>query len=100
MKSKRLRASARGRECTLKIVGICNYNPETTVLAHLPHHTSGTGKKATDLSCAYACSACHDVIDGRRSTAEYQLNKDFYLRRAQVDTLEIMHNEGLIKVVA
>ncbi len=29
-----LRKEARGRECQVRIYGICNGNPETTVLAH------------------------------------------------------------------
>ncbi|BBI46989.1 hypothetical protein KPSA1B_105772 [Pseudomonas syringae pv. actinidiae] len=36
MTSKKLRASAKGQDCTVRIPAICNYNPETTVLAHLP----------------------------------------------------------------
>lgn len=29
-----LRKEARGRECQVRIYGVCNGNPETTVLAH------------------------------------------------------------------
>ncbi|HBS0984508.1 DUF1364 family protein, partial [Klebsiella pneumoniae] len=29
-----LRKAARGRECTVRIPGYCNGNPETSVLAH------------------------------------------------------------------
>ncbi len=31
-----LRKAARGRECQVRIPGVCNGNPETTVLAHIP----------------------------------------------------------------
>ena len=31
----KLRKLARDRECQVRIPGICNHNPETTVLAHL-----------------------------------------------------------------
>ena len=92
----KLRQSARGRECQIRIPGVCNGNPETTVLAHLPG--GGMGRKRADIHGAYACSSCHDAVDGRlerRSlTAEY-------LSRCHLDgvirTQEIMLGEGLIK---
>ena len=28
------RKEAKGRECMVRLPGICNFNPETTVLAH------------------------------------------------------------------
>ncbi|MBC7213069.1 MAG: DUF1364 family protein, partial [Pseudomonas sp.] len=28
--SKKVRESARGQDCTVRIPGICNFNPETT----------------------------------------------------------------------
>ena len=61
-----LRKEAQGRECMVRIPGVCNHNPETTVLAHinLPG-IGGMGMKAPDLLATWACSACHDVIDGR-----------------------------------
>lgn len=30
-----LRKAARGRECQVRIPGVCNGNPETSVLAHI-----------------------------------------------------------------
>ncbi|TPW26843.1 DUF1364 domain-containing protein [Pararhizobium mangrovi] len=61
--SQKLRDSARGMQCTLRIPGICNGNPETTVLAHLPSHISGMGTKSNDWHACFACSACHEAID-------------------------------------
>ncbi len=69
-----LRKEARGRECQVRIGGVCNYDPETTVLAHMNTKTlfgCGTGQKVPDVLGAWACSACHDVIDGRVQTKEY-----------------------------
>ena len=61
-----LRNLARGQECQVRLPGICNRNPETTVLAHfrMPG-TCGMGMKPPDEQAAWACSACHDAIDGR-----------------------------------
>ncbi|CAD5376732.1 conserved hypothetical protein [Pseudomonas sp. OF001] len=63
--SKKLRDSARGQDCAVRLPGVCNWNPETTVLAHLPCGTKGVGMKGLDTVAVYACSACHDAIDGR-----------------------------------
>ena len=61
-----LRKMARGRDCMVRLPGICNRNPETTVLAHYRMHgLSGIGLKSNDLFGAWACSSCHDEIDRR-----------------------------------
>lgn len=59
--------SAKGEDCTVRLGGICNHNPETVVLAHLSgiRFGHGTGQKVNDIHGAYACSACHDAIDRR-----------------------------------
>lgn len=63
--SKKLRNSARGESCSLRLPGVCNHNPETTVLAHVPCGQRGIGLKGPDLVAVFACSACHDALDGR-----------------------------------
>lgn len=69
-----LRKEARGRECQVRIYGVCNGNPETTVLAHYRMAgICGTGMKPDDLIGAWACSACHDEIDRRTHNLD---NKD------------------------
>lgn len=59
----KLRNSAKWKLCTVRLPGVCNNNHETTVLAHL--NGGGMGLKKNDLFGAFACSACHDEIDGR-----------------------------------
>lgn len=62
----KLRKLARGQECQVRIPGVCNFNNETTVLAHTPiKGTHGIGMKCPDLIGTWCCSNCHDVIDGR-----------------------------------
>ena len=63
--SKKLRASARGRECSVRLPGVCNFNSETVVLAHLRCGMKGMGMKSPDNMAVFACSACHDAIDSR-----------------------------------
>lgn len=62
----KLTDSARDEECTVRIIGHCNRNPETVVLAHINgvRFGHGTGQKVNDILGAYACSDCHAVLDG------------------------------------
>lgn len=62
--SKKIRNSARGMQCQVRIEGVCNHNSDTVVLAHVGGG-AGMGQKCDDIHAAYTCSACHDVIDGR-----------------------------------
>lgn len=85
-----LRKAARGRKCTVRIPGYCNGNPETSVLAHYRlAGTCGTGCKPDDIQGAIACSACHDLIDGRTKTTDYTR-----------DELRLMHAEGVLRTLA
>ena len=94
----KLREAARGCECQVRLVGICNHDPETTVLAHFRlSGLSGTALKPVDVCGAHACSACHDAID-RRSHRE--LEYDFVrLAHAEgvVRTLNLLVKQGLLK---
>jgi hypothetical protein len=63
-----LRKEAQGRECQIRIPGVCNRNRDAVVLAHLNDKRLfgvGTGQKVPDMFGAHACSACHDEVDGR-----------------------------------
>ena len=84
-----LRELAKGQPCMIRVAGICNRNPETTVLAHYRlGGTCGTGMKPPDMRGAWACSACHDAVDGRvRSTWS----------RCE---LRLMHAEGVFRTWA
>lgn len=84
-----LRKLARGRDCTVRLPGVCNGNPETTVLAHFRMAgISGIGMKSPDLAAAWACSACHDAIDRRAHT---DLDRDY---------VRLAHLEGVVRTQA
>lgn len=81
----KLTKAARGRECQIRIPGVCNFNPETTVLAHYRlAGTCGTGIKPHDEQAAWACSSCHDEIDRRT-------------RNVDSDTARLCHAEGVMR---
>jgi hypothetical protein len=103
MKQTKVQKSARGEECTLRIAGICTYDVETTVLCHVGFNY-GTGKRIRvgERNAVYACSACHDAIDGRHLVEGiYELGGDWrhvkwwYIARALVRTAERRDELGI-----
>lgn len=81
----KLTKEARGRECQVRIPGVCNFNPETTVLAHYRlAGTCGTAIKPDDTQAAWACSACHDEVDRRT-------------RLIDANEARLMHAEGVMR---
>lgn len=98
MRQTKLTKAARGGECQVRIPGVCNGNPETTVLAHYRMAgTCGVGIKSNDLQGAWACSTCHDASDGRRTDigrSEARQYHDDGVMRTQV----LLLREGLVSV--
>ena len=92
----KLRKSAKGRNCEVRIPGVCNFNPETVVLAHLGG--AGMGLKRNEVHGAFCCSSCHDEIDGRTIDSEFT-RRDLKLMHHQgvERTQDIWIEEGLIK---
>lgn len=97
-RSKKLRDSARGKNCTLRLIGTCNGNNETTVLCHVGRRR-GMGIKSSDSMSIYACSSCHDALDGRTKYDEI-LNTNIYedVLRALEETQEQFIDEGLMVI--
>ena len=58
-----LRKAAKGKRCEMQLVGVCNDDPETTVLAHIRRGNPGVGRKPHDLCAVRACFECHREID-------------------------------------
>jgi hypothetical protein len=80
-----LRKEARGRECQVRLPGICNGNSETVVLAHYRMAgICGMGMKPPDLFGAWACSACHDEVDRRTILTD-------------ADYVNLAHLQGVIR---
>ena len=76
-----IRQSARGETCTLRLLGVCNHDPATTVLAHLRvFGAAGMGQKPADYAAVYACHACHDALDRRDMMSAGQCGMEDILR--------------------
>lgn len=93
--------SARGETCALRLPRVCNFDPETTVWAHSNVHAGGKakGKKLArvDHIGAYACYACHMVLDGQAKRPE-GMTQEFVLTRfeaAMRESEEKLKQKGL-----
>lgn len=66
-RDQRIRDSARGEECLVRIPGVCRGGTEHTIWSHAPLGAAGKGGaiKSLDLCGAYCCTACDEVIDGQ-----------------------------------
>lgn len=95
MITKKLRASARGEQCTMQVAGICNNNPETVVLAHVKTEGGKIGGKSADYSACFACYDCHAWLDQNQGSEEDRI---FYTRRAMVRTWTRWFETGLIAI--
>jgi len=91
-----LRDAARGRDCQIRIPGVCNFNAETTVLCHLSG--GGMGAKRSDLAAAVGCSACHAAVDGAVRTEHSKQELALWHLEGVVRTIELWLREGLIRV--
>lgn len=62
-----IRNSARGEECTVRIIGACSHDPDKTIWSHAPLQAAGKGRsmKAIELAGAFCCTSCDAVVDGQ-----------------------------------
>ena len=97
VRSKKIRESAQGQDCQVRLPGICNFNPETTIPAHVGSG-GGMGSKVSDLHIAYCCSACHAEIDGQTMKIENREQVELYSWHGVQRTQEILCYMELIKV--
>ncbi|MDE3930953.1 DUF1364 domain-containing protein [Glaesserella parasuis] len=80
-----LRKEAKGRECQVRLPGVCNFNAETSVLAHYRMAgLNGVGQKPDDIFGAWARSAWHVEFDHRT-------------RKLEIGVVRHAHAEGEFK---
>ena len=91
----KIRESARGECCSLRL-GQCSSN-ETVVLAHIGKHR-GMGIKCADYMGVYACSNCHDIIDGRIKSDYSRDELNTEKLRALEETLSKLVQKNLIQI--
>lgn len=85
--------SARGEDCSLRL-GQCSSN-ETVVLCHIGR-LRGMAIKCGDHFGVYACSNCHDIIDGRVKSDWDKLALQAEKLRALEETQAKLVNKSLL----
>ncbi len=96
MALSKIRMSAQGEDCSLRLVE-CS-SPETVVLAHIGRNR-GMGIKCADYFAVYACSNCHDFIDGRAGISKVipvELDIEREKLRALEETQGKLISKGLL----
>lgn len=98
---RNLRTLAAGKECYLRLPGVCNYDSTSTVLAHIRRgNTAGVGMKPADINAVPCCSACHDAFDGRTRSSYSRHELDAEMLRAHCQWLAWLDQKEIILVCA
>ena len=94
IRSQKIINTARGAPCALRLPGICNNDPATTVWAHLNGFGKGMGMKTHDILGFPACSSCHAAYDQGKDRSKYVGDA----LRALCETLVGLVLSGLVSV--
>lgn len=96
-KQTKITKSARGQDCQVRVPGICDCQPDTTVFAHL--NGAGMGTKHADYLGAYAGLKCHWWLDGGyTSTGHTREYRDLIHLEGMARTLPKLVEQGLLEV--
>lgn len=97
IKSPKIRKSAEGETCSLRISAKCTDQYGAVVLCHIGR-ISGTAAKCHDTFAVYGCNYCHDIIDGKVKTDLTPWEIDTEKLRALEETQSKLIQKGLIKI--
>lgn len=92
----KLRESAKGQECLVRVPGVCNFNQETTILAHI--NGAGVGIKNHDLFGSHCCFACHTWLDGGYSKDHTRDYRDLLHLQGMMRTQQYWLKHGYIVI--
>lgn len=99
-KLSKVRLSANGEFCQVRIPGICTHDPATTIWSHYRGQAGGKGMghKSDDLCGAYACTSCDAVYDGHRPPPEGWTRQDVDLAwfEGHIRSLVVAKRKGVI----
>ena len=91
-------AASRGQPCRLRIPSVCTGGGEDTVFAHIRDIHTGRSIKASDISGADACFACHTKFDGQSGPPLELDDWRYYALRGLQETLENRIGRGILKL--
>jgi hypothetical protein len=97
----KLRESARGEDCLVRLPYVCKHQPEYVILSHYRGSAGGKGGsiKSIDMASAYCCTACDAVYDGQvpRPAGVSKEEVDLAWLEGHIRTLVRMREIGLIR---
>jgi hypothetical protein len=100
--SQKLRKSAQGQECQVRIPGVCSFDSATVVLAHVDDASvtgKGIGLKGDDMLSAHCCYQCHEWLGGGYSAHDVaRETRDLYHYQAMARTLLWWRENGYISI--
>lgn len=97
----KIRASANGEDCLVRMPGVCTFDPAKTIWSHARWLSAGKGRslKAHDLCGAYCCTNCDAVYDGQTKPpagmTREQVDLDWF--HGHMRSLVRLAEKGLIK---
>lgn len=99
VRSKKLRQSAKGEECLVRLPG-CSGDPLMTIWSHYRGSAGGKGGaiKSTDIAGCYACTYCDAVYDGQapRPAGMTKEDVDLAWHEAHIRSLVRLGQKGLL----
>ena len=80
LENPHLLSMARGRDCLMRVPGVCNNDTSTTVAAHSnrAEHGKALGRKADDHFSAWACFRCHSWLDQGPGARDRELGQGLF----------------------
>jgi hypothetical protein len=100
MKTTRIRQSARGEDCDVRLPEVCTFDPAHTIWSHYRGLAGGKGFaiKSVDAAGAYCCTRCDAVYDGQAPRPEGMTKADVDLAWLQghIRSLVKLTEKGLI----
>lgn len=99
-RNQRIRDSARGEECLVRLPGVCTHDSAMTIWSHYRGGAGGKGGalKADDLAGAYCCTACDAVYDGQRPPPDGMTYADVVLawHEGHIRSIVRLHVKGIL----
>lgn len=99
----RITEAARGEACQIRIPGICNHNPETSVWCHANGSAAGKGigMKSPDILGAIGCSDCHNLYDRRTQQNVFSREQiELYFWQGHARSVCVLIAKGAISQVS
>lgn len=98
-RDQRIRDSARGETCLVRLPG-CPCDPASTIWSHYRGTAGGKGMglKSHDIAGAYACTYCDAIYDGQRPRPAGMSKEqvDLAWHQGHIRSLGRLHEKGML----